>query len=307
MRNIIVSAIAVLGLAACSSAPYQPYDGRVPAGVSNDVSASIKDSAAAVGQVSLNSLEYSADGLRLVSNSVVDLTKAGSNLAVAGVGVSRDVATIVFEAGRGASQSTSAAARRAGDFIVTTGGKVIHFSEKVGKSALNSSKTAVGVSVEVTEVFLGASKTASVIVWDASKVVVIGSLVVSGRAAEKLLDWAKRGARFSLDVSGNLVHESGEVLGQVWDGSKHAVGFVVDASGKILTFSADKSVQILTSTSEGVKDLAKAIWGGLKTSGHFSVEVTKASIQGSAVILKASGQSVMIVADTIGGFFQDHY
>lgn len=307
MKILLVPTVA-LAMTACSTTPNPQSDyKRDPANLSQDSSAGSEASAKMIGQVSISTLQASTEGVRIVGESTSALARTGGQWIVEGVGVSRDAGTMVFRSAHNASTSASASTSKAVNFVVTSTGKVIQVSARGAQSALNSSKTAVSVVVDNVQDSAQVASEVVANVWDSSKTVIIGTVRVSGSASRKLWDMSKSGSRAAMDASGNLLNASGEVIGQVWDSSKHSVSFVMDSSGKILSFSADKSVVIMHSTSDVVKDFASYAWTGFKSVANYSVDVSKASVKGSALVLKASGKSVVVVSDAVGGFFQDTY
>ncbi len=307
MKKFLVPTVA-LAMAACSTTPQNPSDyKRDPANMSQDSQGSVSASANLIGQVSMSTVQASAQGVRVVGESTSALARISGDWAVEGVGVSRDAGTIVFRAATSAATSASNTTSKAVTFIVTSTGKVIQVSARGTHSALNNAKSAVSVVVDNVQEVSGVASDVVANVWDSSRSVIIGTVRASGSASSKVWDMSKSGSRVAMDASGNLLNASGDVIGQVWDSSKHTVSFVVDASGKILSFSADKSIMIMHSTSDVVRDFASHTWTGLKSAGTYSVNVSKASVKGSALVLNASGKSVVVVSDAVGGFFQETY
>lgn len=304
-KQIAIIALLATAVSSCTTANNQPtpMENRNPSSLSD----SIQTSANTVSQVTMNSFQWSADGVHSVAVGISDLAKAGANLSVKAVGVSRDVATIVFDTTSNVLEGSKDSASTAARFVVTSAGQVIHSSINGSRSSLNASKSAVQASVTVASEAFGTSKTISIQVWNVSHTALIGSLEVSGKLADSTSNAIKNGSQFIVDAAGVLWTSSGQVVGQVWDSSKHAVSFVVDSTGKIFEGALNGSVVVFTSTSDNSVSFAKHVWDGLRSAGHVSAEVVRASAQGSVMIVKASGQSLMAVSDAIGGIFQEKY
>lgn len=302
--KLTLLAAFALGATACQSTDYQAQNhnmgARQPTNFSQDTSASMAESSNAIAGVSMNSFQWSADGVRLASVSTTDLFKAGLNFSAAGVAVSKDSAAMILETSGNVIEGSKSASQKAFDFAVTSTGRVVDLGSAASKSAVNSSRTAFFVSVDFSKSAATTSSTVVVNVWDFSKNMMIGSLTVSGKAAEMASSAIKAGSKFMVDTSGTLLTSSGQVIGQVWESSGKALSFVVDNTGKFFKASAATSYVIVTSTSKHVSSFATGVWGSMQKSGTVAVNVAKASAQGSVMILQASGQSIMAVSDAVG-------
>lgn len=306
MKNIFGLAIATVAFAACSTNPTytnQPMDHRNPAGLGGSLDTSSAASAKLAGEVvnvTVNSSRVSADGSSRVAAGLWDFSKdvagasydASKEVVVLGWTASQNVSAFVVTSAKESARITSQVA----DSIVTASGDVI-------QASANSSRSAVGVSVKVVE---GSSEA---VVYIGKQL--LGSVRVSAAKASELAQSAAEGssaaARWSVNEAGELLHASGEVIGNVVDSSGRAVRFLVDGSGKLLMVSKDAAVAVFNGSSEASASLARNIGKGLKASGKavsatvtFSAQKTLAVIRWSA---KGVAHSSTVVSNSIKNLF----
>lgn len=310
MTKIFLTLAATLSLAACTTMPSQSnqansMDPRTPAGIFQDSSAAAKGSMNTMVNASVTSFEFSKEKAILSGEAAVELANNSKDLVVMGANWSKDRAIVVFqnskEAGKDALNFSEAKARASWHFAVTSTGKVIDISNEMIGDSINSSKSAIKVSVTISENVKNDVKSLTLFVWNKSKTVVIGTVKISEKAYDVVKNSVDRGAEFIVDQSGNLWEGSKNLVGQVVDGSQTAVEFVSDHTGKILTWSGDKSVYIVHGASDAMVDLGQWIWRNLKATPGYVVDIARASAQGSVVVIKASGKAFMLISDAIGG------
>lgn len=277
MKNVIIVTLAAVGLAACTSKPTQEYRNPSSFGDSvSTISGAAWDLSGNVINASINSSEVLWDSSKKIATSKhIFRTSADSvsDLSAIGWGVSQDSSAFVIVS----KDEVSKAFAPSVGYVVTTSGHIF-------EAALDASRTAIGVSVDLAK----GSKDAIVRVGD----FVVGSVQVSTDAIQDAALWTSeksgKAARWSLDKSGELKTASGRIIGHVVDESGKVVSFVLDKSRKILLTSKDVSVAVIHGSSHSFKQLASDVRDALTTSKDVSVDSVKWSANKTVVTFKFS-------------------
>jgi hypothetical protein len=283
MKRIILSTLASLGFAACTTSPtytaktIEPRNPSSFADVSEASANSVGSALAGSSQVSINVSESGLNESKKISEGLWDILKgsasASKDVAIIGWGASKESSAIVVAS----ANEVSRLAIGAGKFVVTTSGHIF-------EASVDASNSAIGVSVDV------ANGVSHAVVRVGS--FILGEVQLSAAAASDISAWSVNksadGIRWSVNSSGELLTGSGKVIGYVVDTSGRVIHFALDKSGKLLRISGDASVAVIHGSSDAVSTSAQAAKNGLKASAKFVAATITVSAQGSLVVLNWS-------------------
>lgn len=287
MKRLFIVSLAVVGLAACTSNPYKSgvADPRKPSNAVSDSVANVSD--ASLGLAS-ETIHASINVSKVSTNASEDIVASDNGIlgpfSTSG-SASKDIAIIGWHVSKKAAAVVVVSASEASKLVQASVNQVITTSGDILNASVDSSKTAIGVSVDLAK----GSKDLIVKVGKFT----LGTVRLSADTASKVADWTSDktvgAVNWSVDKSGKLYHSSKNVVGDVLDTSGDVITFVLDKSGKILTVASDVSVAVVKGSGQLISDLAKDAASASVKAGKFLVGEVVSSAQKSVVYVKWSG------------------
>lgn len=286
MKKILSISVASIAFAACTTNPKfssnQKNDFRTPA-----------DSQSS--QLAINSASNAfGASIELSFNTFNGSKKSASTLWQSlerSIGAPQDIVIIAADSSATQSKIVFTSVQDSSKFVGEQFDNVILSSGKVLPALINDSKSAVRISVES----FNDSKDFVVRLGDE----IIGKLVDLKMDSKEFSKDSSRVVNKWLNNSGQVLDDSGAVIGKLIDGSLNVVEIIVEKSGRILTVSKEIGVGVIRDSSTSLKDSFDFSKDIVVDSKNFVTAKVKWSDQKSVMIFKISGKSFAVISGNI--------